>query len=137
MDLKTFIKGFYYSFPIQLLVLHVRKYQVLLVFWFILFSTVRGDFMSTFGADSLFLAPEYLGAVNFLSAGIVGMATAVFIMSWHITTFILQSHQFKFLATTSKPFLKYFINFLNQNWKISPFIAYWYNNGYCFSTWGQ
>jgi hypothetical protein len=110
MDLKTFLRGLYHSFPVQLLVLHLRKYQVLLVCWFILFSTVRGDFMSTFGADSLFLAPEYLGAVNFLSAGIVGVATGIFIMSWHITTFILHSRHFKFLATTSKPFLKYFIN---------------------------
>jgi len=110
MTFKTFLKGLYHSFPVQLLVLHLRKYQVLLLFWFILFSTVQGAFMSTFGAESLFLAPEYLGRVNALSAGIVGMATGVFIMSWHITTFILQSHQFKFLATTSKPFLKYFIN---------------------------
>lgn len=110
MTFKTFLKGLYHSFPVQLLVLHLRKFQVLLVFWFILFSTVQGDFMSTFGAESLFLAPEYLGRVNALSSAIVGMATGVFFMSWHITTFILQSRQFKFLATTSKPFHKYFIN---------------------------
>lgn len=66
--------------------------------------------MSTFGADSLFLAPEYLGEVNGVSIAIVGIATGIFIMSWNITTFILHSNQFKFLATTSKPFLKYCIN---------------------------
>ena len=66
--------------------------------------------MQTFGANSLFLAPEYLGQVNALSAAIVGAATAVFIMSWNITTFILFSRHFKFLATTTNPFLKYCIN---------------------------
>lgn len=110
MTTKEFLKGFYYSFPIQLLQLHLRKYQILLFFWFIIASAINGDFMSTFGADSLFLAPEYLGKVNTVSAIFVGMATAIFIMSWHITTFILHSKHFKFLATTTKPFLKYFIN---------------------------
>jgi len=110
MTTKEFFKGFYYSFPIQLLLLHLRKYQILLFFWFILASAINGDLMSTFGADSLFLAPEYLGKVNTISAIFVGMATGIFILSWHITTFILHSKHFKFLATTTKPFLKYFIN---------------------------
>ncbi|HYJ36966.1 MAG TPA: hypothetical protein VEV87_00050, partial [Chitinophagaceae bacterium] len=105
-----FIRSVYYSFPVQLLILHFKKFQVLLLFWFLLFSTVSGSFMVTFGANSLFLAPEYLGKVNALSAAIVGAATAVFIMSWNITTFILFSRHFKFLATTTNPFLKYCIN---------------------------
>ncbi len=108
--IKAYIKGFYRSFPIQLFILHLRRYQLLLAFWFILVSAINGDFMSTFGADSLFLAPEYLGEVNGLSMAIVGISTGIFIMSWNITTFILHSNQFKFLATTSKPFLKYCIN---------------------------
>lgn len=108
--IKVYIKGFYYSFPVQLFLLHLRRYQLLLVFWFILTSAINGSFMSTFGADSLFLAPEYLGEVNGVSIAIVGIATGIFIMSWNITTFILHSNQFKFLATTSKPFLKYCIN---------------------------
>jgi Patatin-like phospholipase len=108
--MKEYLKGFYNSFPVQLVLLHLRKYQVLLLFWFVLGSAINGDFMSTFGADSLFLAPEYLGNVNAVSAAFVGIATAIFFMSWHITTFILHSKQFKFLATTTKPFLKYFLN---------------------------
>jgi hypothetical protein len=107
---KSFFKGLYHSFPLQLVFLHFRRYQVLLLFWFILGSAINGNFMSTFGADSLFLAPEYLGNVNAISSALTGVAMGIFIMSWHITTFILHSRQFKFLATTSKPFLKYFIN---------------------------
>ncbi|MGB3005144.1 MAG: hypothetical protein WBC06_01460, partial [Chitinophagaceae bacterium] len=108
--MKTWLKGFYYSFPIQLVFLHFRKYQVLLLFWFILFSTINGSFMKTFGADSLYLAPEYLGNVNSFSAAIVGISIGMFIMSWNIATFILFSKQFRFLAATSNPFLKYCIN---------------------------
>ena len=66
--------------------------------------------MQSFGAKALFLAPEYLNNVNALSAGIVGGAMGVFIMSWDITTFILYSRHFRFLATTTRPFLKYCIN---------------------------
>ena len=66
--------------------------------------------MKSFGADSLYLAPEYLGNVTAISFGIVGIAVGMFIMSWHVTTFILFSRNFKFLATTTNPFLRYCIN---------------------------
>ncbi len=108
--MKAWLRGFFYSFPIQLLFLHFRKYQVLLLFWFIMFSTVNGSFMKTFGADSLFLAPEYLGNVNSFSAAIVGISIGMFIMSWNISSFILFSRHFRFLSATSNPFLKYCIN---------------------------
>jgi hypothetical protein len=108
--MKAWLRGFYYSLPIQLLFLHFRRYQVLLVFWFMLFSTVDGAFMKSFGANSLFLAPEYLGSVTAISFAIVGIAIGMFIMSWHVTTFILFSRNFKFLATTTNPFLRYCIN---------------------------
>ncbi|AEW02752.1 hypothetical protein A4D02_01890 [Niastella koreensis] len=108
--MKLFLKGIYYSFPVQLVMLHLKKFQVLLIFWFVLFSTVNGTFMKSFGADSLYLAPEYLGNVSMLAALFVGLAIGVFIMSWNITTFILFSRHFRFLATTSNPFLKYCIN---------------------------
>ncbi|RYY18642.1 MAG: patatin-like phospholipase family protein [Chitinophagaceae bacterium] len=108
--MKSFSRGLYYSFPLQLVLLHLKKFQILLIFWYLLFSTVGGSFMKNYGADSLFLAPEYLGEVNFVSAAIVGISIGIFIMSWNITTFILFSRHFHFLATTTKPFLKYCIN---------------------------
>lgn len=66
--------------------------------------------MQSFGANTLFLAPEYLGNVNAAGAAITGVCTGIFIMSWNITTFILHSGRFRFLATSSKPFLKYCLN---------------------------
>lgn len=108
--MKRFITDFYYSFPVQLFILHFRKYQILLLFWFILISTINSDFLKHYGADALFFVPEYLGNVNFLGAMIVGIALGVFFMSWNVTTFILHSKRFKFLGTTRNPFLKYCIN---------------------------
>lgn len=66
--------------------------------------------MKGFGADSLYLAPEYLGNVNAVSTALVGMSIGMFIMSWNISTFILFSKNFRFLAATTNPFLKYCIN---------------------------
>lgn len=104
------LKAVYHFFPVQLLLLHLKKFQILLLFWLILFSTLNGGFMRAYGAGALFLSPEYLGDVSPFSAAIVGLATGVFIMSWNITTFILFSRHFRFLATSGNPFLKYVIN---------------------------
>ncbi len=108
--MKQVLKNTFYFFPVQLFILHFRKFQVLLIFWYVLGSTINSGFLKNFGSDALFFAPEYLGNVNALSAFIVGIALGVFFMSWNITTFILHSKRCKFLATTTKPFLKYCIN---------------------------
>jgi hypothetical protein len=105
-----YLKSVYYSFPVQLLLLYLKKYQLLLLFWVILFSTIHGGFMHSVGADALFLAPEYLDHVNALSGAMVGAAAGAFIMCWNVTTFILYSRHFRFLATTTRPFLKYCTN---------------------------
>lgn len=108
--MKQYLVGIWRSLPVQLFLLHFRRYQVFLVFWYILFATVAGEFLFAFGANALFLAPEYFGGVNALSTGIVGFSVGIFIMSWNITTFILHSKNVRFLATTAQPFLKYCIN---------------------------
>ncbi|RYY92877.1 MAG: patatin-like phospholipase family protein, partial [Chitinophagaceae bacterium] len=81
----TYLRGIFYSLPVQLLFLHFRKYQILLICWLLLFAVVGGALMKTFGAEALFLAPEYLGNVNALSTLLVGGAVGVFIMCWNIT----------------------------------------------------
>ena len=108
--MKKFFTGFFYSLPVQLVFLHLRRYQILLLFWFILFATISGHFLKPYGADSLMLNPEYLGNVGALSIAFVGFAIGSFIMSWNITTFILHTKHIRFLATTAQPFLKYCIN---------------------------
>lgn len=108
--MKKYLAGFYYSLPVQLFLLHFRRYQVLLIFWYVLFATISGNFLHTYGAHTLFLSPEYLGNVNAFSSGLVGFSVGVFFMSWNITTFILHTKHIQFLATTEQPFLKFCIN---------------------------
>jgi hypothetical protein len=108
--MKKYLAGFFYSLPVQLFFLHFRRYQVFLVFWYVLFATVSGFFLKSFGARSLFLAPEYMNQVDFVATALVGMAIGIFIMSWNITTFILHTRHIRFLATTAQPFLKFCIN---------------------------
>jgi hypothetical protein len=108
--MKRYLSGFFYSLPVQLFFLHFRRYQVFLIFWYVLFATISGFFLKSFGARSLFLAPEYLNRVDALATTIVGMAIGIFIMSWNIATFILHTRHIRFLATTAQPFLKFCIN---------------------------
>lgn len=100
----------YRFLPIQLALLHLRKYQLLLAFWLVLVATITGHFARHFGAATLFLSPEYLGNINFLSMFLLGCAMAIFMMAWNITTFIIHSNRIPFLGATRQAFLKYCIN---------------------------
>lgn len=108
--MKKKLNGIYRFLPVQLLLLHFRKYQLLLLFWLLIVAVITGNFASAFGASSLFLSPEYLGHINFISMLFLGGGMAVFIMAWHITTFIIHSHRIPFLGATRQSFLKYCIN---------------------------
>ena len=127
--MKKIVSGFWFSLPIQLLVLHLRQYQILLVLWYILFATIGGHFMKNYGADTLFLAPEYFNQVSIISTAITGFAVGIFIMSWNVTTFIMNGNLVSFLVTNSHPFLKYCIN--NALLPVS-FIVYYLTKGYQF-----
>ncbi|MCL6524474.1 MAG: hypothetical protein K6T34_07410 [Thermoflavifilum sp.] len=108
--MKKFKLVFYRFFPVQLTLLHLRHYPLLILIWVMLFAMVGGYFARSFGAHTLFLAPEYLGQVGFYGFLILGITTGTFMMSWNITTFILHSKRFRFLATTTQPFFKYCLN---------------------------
>ena len=108
--MKNAVKSIYYFLPVQLLLLHFRKYQLLLSFWLILLLTITGNFASHFGASSLFLAPEYLGKINFMSMFLLGSGMCVFIMTWHITTFIIHSKRMPYMGATRHAFVVYCFN---------------------------
>ena len=100
----------YYSFPFQLLLLHVKKHHILLIFWILLLGLIFKLFMRKFGIPFLFLDPEYLGKVNFWSFFLLGGALGGFLLTWNITTYILHSFRFPFLATLEKPFVNFCLN---------------------------
>ncbi len=108
--LKTFLVRFIYSFPVQLVVMHIKKNQLVLIYWALLFGVVTQSITKRFGIPFLFLDPEYLGKVDMLSFFIVGVTCGNFIMAFNISSYILNSFRFPFLASLSKPFLKYSLN---------------------------
>jgi len=101
---------FWYSFPFQLLVLHLKRNHFLLLFWIVLFALATESFATKFGIPSLLLAPEYLGVVGIRSFGILGFSLGGFIMAFNIYTYINHAHRFPFLGTLSRPFFKFCIN---------------------------
>jgi len=107
---EKIIDPVYYSLPVQLLVLHLRKNQLLLLSWVFLFSAVTGSVGKNLGIPYLFLDPEYLGRVDFFSFFIVGIAIGGLTMAYHITCYILDGNSFSFLGVLSRPFAKLAFN---------------------------
>ena len=99
-----------YSFPVQLLFLHLKKNLLLVALWGVLSMIVLQQFGTVLGIPFLFLDPEYLNAVSWQSFLLVGVALAIFTMAFHMATYILDGAKFKFLAVVSRPFIHYCIN---------------------------
>jgi hypothetical protein len=106
---KAFTR-FFYSFPIQLVIVLLKKNQILLIYWVFLFGWITDSFSKTFGIPYLFLDPEYMGSVGFSSFFIMGFTTGCFIMVYNISSYIVNGFRFPFIATLSRPFLKYTMN---------------------------
>lgn len=104
------LRSIFYSFPFQLLLLHLRSNLLLLGLWVVLLLFMSGGLGRRLGLQYLFLDPEYLGQVNFLSFYIVGLALGGFFMSWNLTTYLLTTQHFPFLASLSRPYTKFSIN---------------------------
>ena len=104
-----FIKLMYF-FPIQLILVHVKKNQQLLLFWMMLFLAIFGKLGLKYGIHYLFLAPEYLGELSFASYFIVGFTIGGFVTAFNLSSYIMNGFRFPFLATLSKPFFKYSLN---------------------------
>lgn len=104
------IRNIYFSFPVQLLLLHLRRHLFLALSFLLPILIVTKNFGSHYGLAYLYLDPEYLSHVSFWSFFIVGIAFGSFVLIWNITSYILNSNRFPFLATFQKPFLRYCLN---------------------------
>jgi len=104
------IRRIAFFFPLQLLLVHLKKNHLLLLFWLALFGIVTRNLAPKYGIPLLFLNPEYLDKVNFMSYLIVGFSCGGFIMAFNISSYIMNAFRFPFLATLSNPFLKYCLN---------------------------
>lgn len=110
MSVKKLVSRLFYSFPVQLVIVLLKKNHLLLLYWVILFGWVTNSMNKTFGVPFLFLDPEYMGTVGFSSFFLVGFAAGCFIMVFNISSYIMNGHRFPFIATLSRPFMKYAMN---------------------------
>ena len=104
------IKAISAFFPIQLCIAQLKYNRILLFFWVVLFSFILKIWGNDFGIPLLFLDPEYMGKVSFTSYLILGASCGSFIMAYQIASYIVNSYRFPFLASITKPFVKYTIN---------------------------
>jgi len=108
--MKENLHWIYYSFPIQLLILHFKKDHILLFAWLFFVVLITGISGFHYGILYLYLDPEYLGKVNFLSFLFIGISLGGFIVTWNITSYIINSYRFPFLASLEYPLWHYSIN---------------------------
>lgn len=100
----------WYSFPVQLLINHLKKNKVLLLFWLLLFGVAISNWGSYWGLRRLLLDPEYLDQSGFWSFFILGISLGGFTMAFHITTYIFDIHKFTFVGALPRPFVKFCLN---------------------------
>ena len=100
----------WYSFPVQLVGLHLRQNHLLLALWTLLALFLADVVGAKFGLRYLFLEPEYGGRVGPASFFAVGLGLGGLVMTWNLTTYLLTARYFPFLATLARPFSKYCVN---------------------------
>ncbi len=104
------IRKLIFFFPLQLLLVNLKRNHLLLLLWIILFGFVSKSIASKYGIHNLFLAPEYLNTVSFWSYCIMGFAIGGFVMTFNISSYIINSKRFPFIAALKRPFVKFCIN---------------------------
>lgn len=83
---------------------------MLVLIWVLLLAMITGNFGKYIGIPYLFLDPEYLNEVNFMSFFIMGFMIASLTTAFHITCYINDGHRFSFIGALEKPFTKFSIN---------------------------
>ncbi|MDR7129509.1 hypothetical protein J2X69_001846 [Algoriphagus sp. 4150] len=100
----------WYSFPVQLFLLHLRKNLGLTLIWIALMGVILEYFGVVLGIPFLFLDPEYLHQVSWVSFFLMGVGFAVLTMAFHMSTYIMDGKHFPFLVILNKPFIHYCVN---------------------------
>lgn len=104
------LKKVWQALPIQLLLIHLKKSQLLLLLWVLLFSIISKSVANKYGIPFLFLTPEYLSNVNYFAYAFLGFSIGGFVIAYNISGYILHADKFPFIATLKQPFIKYSIN---------------------------
>ncbi len=109
-SIVNLLTSIYHFFPVKLFLVHLKYNLILVAFWIFLAGFILRWWGNDFGVPLLFQDPEYLGRVDFFSYLILGACCGAFIMAFQIASYIVNSHRFHFLASVSRPFVKYTVN---------------------------
>lgn len=110
MDIIFKIIQFFKFFPFQLLFAHLRRNHLLLLLWVVLFGFASQTIAVKFGIPYLFLSPEYLNEVNWISYFVLGLTIGGFFMAFHLYSYVMLGPIFPFIASIYRPFHKFCIN---------------------------
>jgi len=100
----------FYFFPLQLLLMTFKKNFYFILIWLLFFGIITRSIGTKYGVPYLFLYPEYLNKVNFLSYLVLGFSCGGLIMAYNISSYVINSFRFPFLATLERPFYTFFLN---------------------------
>ena len=99
-----FLRAFY---PLQLLFGHLKYNLLALSYWMVLFLIISDRLGSKFGLPYLFYSPEYRGAVSWISFLLMGFSIGGFAMAFNMYSYMKMGTKYPFLATLSRPFIKF------------------------------
>lgn len=99
-----FLRAF---FPLQLVFGHLKYNLLALLYWVFLFLIVGNHVGTKFGLPFLFSSPEYQGEVSWLSFMLMGFSIGGFTMAFNMYSYMRLGSKYPFLATLSRPFMKF------------------------------
>jgi hypothetical protein len=102
-----FLRSF---FPFQLIFGHLKYNLFALSFWFFLFLIITDKLGYNYGIPFLFYSPEYNGETNWIAFGLIGFALGGFNVAFNTYSYMKMGNKFPFLATLSRPFLRFSLN---------------------------
>ncbi|MCS6895939.1 MAG: hypothetical protein NZZ60_07345 [Bacteroidia bacterium] len=97
-------------YPFQLPLYQFRRHLFLSLLWVILWLIALGQIGRSFGVSDIFYTPATGLYPTFASTFAWGIAYGIFVIAYHLTTYLLDGHHAGFLLREKHPFLLYAIN---------------------------
>jgi len=104
------LRRIFYFYPFQLLLMTLKENLVYVFLWALFFGFITRTVAPKYGVPYLFLYPEYLNHVGIRAYLILGFSCGGFMVAYNISSYIVNSFRFPFLATLDRPFFTYSVN---------------------------
>jgi len=104
------LKSIFYFFPFRLILNHIRENFMLSFSWVFILLIILGYIGTDYGVPILFLNPEYFGIPSYFSFQAVGVCFGIFFITWNLTSYLLYSYRYPFVASLKWPFAMFTFN---------------------------